>query len=176
MASLNTPIHVDDGFNEYESVPKRKKSTTSENSKSTSSSLAGSSNVLDNDPVDSSLHQLNVNRADLGGQYDEKPELELNSQINVLDYWSKISIRYREFSFLACDILAIPTSTVSSKLTFSMEKKVITSLRNSLKPKMVQAVVCFDDWIRTKGFSTEIDCNNDDDDEDDEDDDSSIPF
>ncbi|MBA0762972.1 hypothetical protein Gotri_012512 [Gossypium trilobum] len=30
MASLNTPIHVDDGFNEYESVPKRKKSTTSE--------------------------------------------------------------------------------------------------------------------------------------------------
>ncbi|MBA0762974.1 hypothetical protein Gotri_012512 [Gossypium trilobum] len=215
MASLNTPIHVDDGFNEYESVPKRKKSTTSEvwdemtnlecenkdelkaqcnhyfvqtnhsnfkllfdkyvkNSKSTSSSLAGSSNVLDNDPIDSSLHQLNVNRADLGGEYDEK--LELNSQINVLDYWSKISIRSREFSFLACDILAIPTSTVASESTFSMEKKVITSLRNSLKPKMVQAVVCFDEWIRTKGFSTEIDCNNDDDDEDDEDDDYSIPF
>ncbi|MBA0562509.1 hypothetical protein Golob_007546 [Gossypium lobatum] len=30
--------------------------------------------------------------ADLGGDYDEKPELELNSQIDVLDYWSKISI------------------------------------------------------------------------------------
>ncbi|MFQ6626010.1 hypothetical protein Gotur_004628, partial [Gossypium turneri] len=136
------------------------------NSKSTSSSLVRSSNVLDNDPVDSSLHQLNVNRADLGGEYDEsddykrylsesstksersymdiyleEPELELNSQINVLDYRSKISIRYREFSFLACDILAIPTSTVASESTFRMEKKVITSLRNSLKPKMVQAVV-----------------------------------
>ncbi|MFQ6626013.1 hypothetical protein Gotur_004628 [Gossypium turneri] len=92
--------------------------------------------------------------------YLEEPELELNSQINVLDYRSKISIRYREFSFLACDILAIPTSTVASESTFRMEKKVITSLRNSLKPKMVQ----------------EIDCNNDDDDENDEDDDSSIPF
>ncbi|MFQ6649604.1 hypothetical protein Gotur_022504 [Gossypium turneri] len=29
MASLNTPIHVDDGFNEYESVSKCQKSTTS---------------------------------------------------------------------------------------------------------------------------------------------------
>ncbi|MBA0645950.1 hypothetical protein Goklo_013976 [Gossypium klotzschianum] len=76
-----------------------------------SSSLAGSSNVSDNDHVDSSLHQLNVNRVDLERDYDEsddyrrylsksstksersqldiyleKPELELNSQIDVLDY------------------------------------------------------------------------------------------
>ncbi|MBA0610874.1 hypothetical protein Godav_011639, partial [Gossypium davidsonii] len=81
------------------------------NSKSMSSSLAGSSNVSDNDHVDSSLHQLNVNRVDLERDYDEsddyrrylsksstksersqldiyleKPELELNSQIDVLDY------------------------------------------------------------------------------------------
>ncbi|MBA0754670.1 hypothetical protein Gogos_020984 [Gossypium gossypioides] len=81
------------------------------NSKSMFSSLAGSSNVSDNDHVDSSLHQLNVNSVDLGGDYDEsddyrrylsesstksersqldiyleEPELELNSQIDVLDY------------------------------------------------------------------------------------------
>ncbi|MBA0814911.1 hypothetical protein Gohar_020708 [Gossypium harknessii] len=40
------------------------------NSKSTSSSLAKSTNVSDNDHVDSSLHQLNVNRVDSGGDYD----------------------------------------------------------------------------------------------------------
>ncbi|MBA0873416.1 hypothetical protein Goshw_001841, partial [Gossypium schwendimanii] len=28
-----------------------------------------SSNISDNDPIDSSLHQFNVNRADLGGDY-----------------------------------------------------------------------------------------------------------
>ncbi|MFQ6626408.1 hypothetical protein Gotur_005548 [Gossypium turneri] len=81
------------------------------NSKSISSSLARSSNVLDNDHVGSSLHQINVNRVDLGRDYDEsddyrrylsesstksersqldiyleEPELELNSQIDVLDY------------------------------------------------------------------------------------------
>ncbi|MFQ6649608.1 hypothetical protein Gotur_022504, partial [Gossypium turneri] len=85
------------------------------NSKSMSSSLARSFNVSDNVPVDSSLHQLNVNRVDLGREYDES----------------------------------------ASESTFSMVKKVITSLRSSLKPKTVQAVVCFDDWMRSKGFSTD---------------------
>ncbi|MBA0626110.1 hypothetical protein Godav_003835 [Gossypium davidsonii] len=44
------------------------------NFKSMSSSLAKSSNVSDNDPNDSSLHQLNVNRVDLGGYYDESDD------------------------------------------------------------------------------------------------------
>ncbi|MBA0820665.1 hypothetical protein Gohar_019408, partial [Gossypium harknessii] len=44
------------------------------NFKFTFSSLAESSNVSDNDPVDSSLHQLNVNKADLGGDYDESDD------------------------------------------------------------------------------------------------------
>ncbi|MFQ6626208.1 hypothetical protein Gotur_005617 [Gossypium turneri] len=126
MASSNTPIPVDDGFNEYESSLKCQKSTTSKvwdkmtklecenknelkaqcnhypryklnyvqycfttiygihaldfietilcnlrllfdeyvkKSKSTSSSLAGSSNVLDKNPVDSGLDEHNVNSA-----------------------------------------------------------------------------------------------------------------
>ncbi|KAG8490887.1 hypothetical protein CXB51_014711 [Gossypium anomalum] len=167
-------------------------------SKSTSSSLAGSSNVSDKNPVDSSLDEHNVNSADFGGDFDEsddykrylnesstrseksqldiyleEPELELNSQIDVLDYWSKSSVRYNELSLLARNLLAIPISTVASESAFSMGKKVITPLRSSLKPKMVQAVVCLDDWMRAKGFSTEIGCKND---EDDEDDVSSIAF
>ncbi|KAK5846259.1 hypothetical protein PVK06_002542 [Gossypium arboreum] len=81
------------------------------NSKSMSSSFAGSSNVSNNDHVDSSLHELNVNRVDLGEDYVESDdyrrylnesstksershldiyleelELELNYQIEVLDY------------------------------------------------------------------------------------------
>ncbi|MFQ6646336.1 hypothetical protein Gotur_020180, partial [Gossypium turneri] len=128
-------------------------------SKSTSSSLAGSSNVSDNNPVDSNLHQHNVNSADFGenlnesGDYKrylnesgtkseksqldiylEKPELELNSQIDVLDYWSKSSVQYDELSLLARDLLAIPILTVASELAFSMSKVVITPLRSSLKP------------------------------------------
>ncbi|TYH65772.1 hypothetical protein ES332_D06G078200v1 [Gossypium tomentosum] len=109
--------------------------------------------------------------------YLEEPELELNSEIDVLDYWSKSSVRYNELSLLAHDLLAIPISTVASESAFSMGKKVITLLRSSLKPKTVQAVVCLDDWMRAKGFSAEIGCKKDDDDDDnDEDDVSSVAF
>ncbi|TYG60684.1 hypothetical protein ES288_D07G086600v1 [Gossypium darwinii] len=175
-------------------------------SKSTSSSLGGSCNVSDKNPVDSGLDEHNDNSADFGGYFNEsddykrylnesstrseksqldiyleEPELELNSQIDVLDYWSKSLIQYNELSLLARDLLAIPISTVASKSAFSMGKKVITHLRSSLKPKTVQAVVCLDDWMRVKGFSAEIGCKkdneDDDDDEDDEDDDvSSVAF
>ncbi|MBA0645441.1 hypothetical protein Goklo_013543, partial [Gossypium klotzschianum] len=79
--------------------------------KSTSSSLVGRNLILSLLFNDSSLHQDNVNMADLGGDYDEgddykrylnesstkseksqldiyleELELELNSQINVSDY------------------------------------------------------------------------------------------
>ncbi|KAG8500584.1 hypothetical protein CXB51_004492 [Gossypium anomalum] len=160
-------------------------------SKSSSSSLARSSNVSDKNLADSSLDEHNVNSADFGGYFDEsddykwylnesstvseksqldiyleKPEFELNSQIDVLDYWSKISIRYNELSLLARDLLAILISTIAFESAFSMGKKVITPLRSSFKPKTVQAVVCLDDCMRAKGFSTKIGCKNDDDDED----------
>ncbi|MBA0632292.1 hypothetical protein Godav_001061 [Gossypium davidsonii] len=53
-------------------------------SKSMSSSLVGSSNVLDNNHVDSNLHQHNVNSADFGGDYNESDDYK--RQIDVLDY------------------------------------------------------------------------------------------
>ncbi|MBA0632166.1 hypothetical protein Godav_000960, partial [Gossypium davidsonii] len=112
-------------------------------SKFTYSSVVGSSNVPDNNPVGSSLHQYNVNNVDFGGDYDESDYYK--RQLDVLDYWSKSSVRYNEFSLLARDLLAISISTVASKLTFSMGKKVITPLRSSLKPKTIQAAICFDD-------------------------------
>ncbi|MBA0668064.1 hypothetical protein Goklo_001032, partial [Gossypium klotzschianum] len=112
-------------------------------SKSMSSSLVGSSNVLDNNHVDSNLHQHNVNSADFGGDYNESD-----------DYKRKSSIQHNELSILARDLLAIPISIVASESAFSMGKKVITPLRSSLKPKTVQAVAFFDDWMRAKGFST----------------------
>ncbi|KAL1082107.1 hypothetical protein V6Z11_D09G112900 [Gossypium hirsutum] len=115
MASSDTPIPVDNGFNEYESSLKRQKSTTSK-------------------------------------VWDEMTKLECENKNEL-----KAQCNH------------------SSESAFSMGKKVITPLRSSLKPKMVQAVVCLDDWTRAKGFSTKIGCKKDDDDDDD-DDVSSVAF
>ncbi|KAK8314015.1 hypothetical protein V6Z12_D01G145900 [Gossypium hirsutum] len=117
MASSNTPIPVDDGFNEYESALKCQKSTTSK--------------------VWDEMTKL-----------DCENKNELKAQCNH-----------------------------SSESAFSMDKKVITPLKSSLTPKTVQVVVCLDDWMRAKGFSTKIGCKKDDkDDEDNEDDVSSVAF
>ncbi|MBA0843375.1 hypothetical protein Goarm_000571 [Gossypium armourianum] len=86
--------------------------------------MAGIFNVLDNDPIDSSLHQLNVYRIYFGGDCDEKPEFELNRQINVLDYWSKCSIQYSELSFFARHLLKIPISIVASKTILEWGRKL----------------------------------------------------
>ncbi|KAK8280834.1 hypothetical protein V6Z12_D09G201700 [Gossypium hirsutum] len=150
-------------------------------SKSTSSSLAGSSNVSDKNPVDSSLDEHNVNSADFGGYFDESDdykqylnESSTRSEKSQLDFYleepelDKSSIRYNNLSLLARDLLVIPISTVASESTFSMGKKVTTPLRSSVKPKMVQAIVCLDDWMELMDFQQ--------DDEDDEDDVSSVAF
>ncbi|OMO93686.1 putative Zinc finger, BED-type [Corchorus olitorius] len=88
--------------------------------------------------------------------YLEERALDLNSDINILDYWSKSSIQYSELSLLARDLLAIPISTVAFESAFSMGKKMLNCLKSSLKPKTAQAVVCLDDWLRTRGFSAGV--------------------
>ncbi|TYI73131.1 hypothetical protein E1A91_D07G110000v1 [Gossypium mustelinum] len=117
-------------------------------SKSMSSSLAGSSNVSDKNPVDSGLDEHNDNSAYFRGYFDESDDYK--RYLNKSSTRSENSIRYNELSFLARDLLAIPISIVASESAFSMGKKVITPLRSSLKPKTVQAVVCLDDWMRAK--------------------------
>ncbi|MBA0762761.1 hypothetical protein Gotri_012332 [Gossypium trilobum] len=72
--------------------------------------------------------------------YLEELELELNSQIDVLDYWNKSSIQYNELSLLACDLLAILISTVAFESAFSMRKKVITPLMIHLSQKQFKSL------------------------------------
>ena len=49
---------------------------------------------------------------------------------------------------MACDILAIPITTVASEATFSARSRVIDTYRASLAPETVQALFCGGDWCR----------------------------
>ena len=61
-------------------------------------------------------------------------------------------MRYPELAAMAHDLLSIPVSTVASESTFSIGKKVVNPWRSSLKSKIVQALVCYKDWMRARGF------------------------
>ncbi|RYR40596.1 hypothetical protein Ahy_A09g046344 [Arachis hypogaea] len=55
---------------------------------------------------------------------------------------------------MARDILAIPVSTVASESAFSMGGRIIDQYRSSLTPKMVEALVCTEDWLKEDFFSS----------------------
>ncbi|CAN1787569.1 Putative AC transposase [Linum perenne] len=50
---------------------------------------------------------------------------------------------------LARDIFAIPIFSVAFEASFSTGVRVLNSFRNSLTPKMVEALVCSKDWLRS---------------------------
>lgn len=78
--------------------------------------------------------------------YLEEPGHDLNSDINVLEYWNNSSMRYPELAMMARDILTIPISSISPEASFNIEKRVLHLGQNSLNPKIIQALVCLSDW------------------------------
>lgn len=60
---------------------------------------------------------------------------------------------------MARDLLGVPISTVALESTFSTSGRILDAFRSSLTPRMVQAVVCAQDWLRShsKDVSVEED-------------------
>ena len=52
---------------------------------------------------------------------------------------------------MARDILTIPLSTVASESAFSVGGRVLDAFRSSLKPDIVEAVICLSDWLFRQG-------------------------
>lgn len=66
----------------------------------------------------------------------------------LLDYWKVNAHRFPVLAKMAKKFLAIPASSVSSKATVSTGGRILDDYRSSLRPDMVQALVCASSWIR----------------------------
>ena len=74
----------------------------------------------------------------------------MTSEFDILLWWKNNASRYAILSMIAKDILAIPVSTVASESTFSTSGRILDSFRSSLSPKMVEALVCTQSWLRVR--------------------------
>ncbi|KAH0634432.1 hypothetical protein KY290_037845 [Solanum tuberosum] len=78
-------------------------------------------------------------------------ENEVESKnFNILSWWKINSPRFPVLAEMARDVLAIPISSVASECAFSTGGRILDSFRSSLTPKLVQTLVCLQDWIRSE--------------------------
>ncbi|KAL0463943.1 UNVERIFIED_CONTAM: Zinc finger BED domain-containing protein RICESLEEPER 2 [Sesamum latifolium] len=95
-------------------------------------------------------------------QYLEEPLLPRVQDFDVLGWWKMNRSKYPTLSKLASDVLSIPLSTISAESVFDMREKKMDSYRSSLRPSILQALICSKDWLQHEssevplGISTEI--------------------
>ncbi|WVZ84013.1 hypothetical protein U9M48_031097 [Paspalum notatum var. saurae] len=106
--------------------------------------------------------------------YLGSPVMDLNVDLDILKFWSGMSSCYPNLATLACDILAIPISTVATKSVFTMGEKILNRRRSGVEPYLLMELICLHDWTCPKDrngitvFSIEWYCADDEEEEDDE--------
>ncbi|KAK3225636.1 hypothetical protein Dsin_005498 [Dipteronia sinensis] len=91
----------------------------------------------------------------------ERYLIEFNERIDdenfdLLNWWNVNSSKYKILSQIAKDVFAIPVSTVASESVFSTGGRVLDPFRSSLTPKMVEILVCLQNWLRYSNICLDI--------------------
>jgi hypothetical protein len=82
--------------------------------------------------------------------YLESPAMDLNTDLDILEFWSGMSKCYPNLANLARDILVVPISTVASKSAFNTQEKILNPRRGRLSPDLLEMLVCLHDWTCPK--------------------------
>ncbi|KAL6282829.1 hypothetical protein ACE6H2_013758 [Prunus campanulata] len=82
------------------------------------------------------------------------PLESIDDEFDILGWWRINGLKYPTLASIAKDVLAIPTSTIASESCFSTSGRVIDSFRSSLSPRMVEALICSQNWIRSEDISS----------------------
>jgi len=85
-----------------------------------------------------------------------EPRIKREENFDILDWWKGNSSRYKVLSNVARDLLAIPVSTVASESAFNTSGRVIDPFRSMLASTTVEALVCAQNWLRSKAISVDL--------------------
>lgn len=75
-----------------------------------------------------------------------------DKDFDVLKWWKLNSSRFLILSQIAKDVFAIPLTTVA---TFETEARVLDRFRRSFTPKMLEAIICAQNWLQSKPLLVE---------------------
>ncbi|XP_070017040.1 uncharacterized protein [Nicotiana sylvestris] len=64
--------------------------------------------------------------------------------------------RFPILAEMARDVLVVQVSSVASECAFSTGGRLLDPFRSSLTPKLVQALVCLQDWLRNENLKQPI--------------------
>ncbi|KAA0048411.1 transposase [Cucumis melo var. makuwa] len=88
--------------------------------------------------------------------YFLEANVRTEGDVDILQWWKMNSDQFEVLGRMARDILAIPVSTVASKLAFSTGGRVVDSSRCSLAPKIVDALICTQNWLNSDTIDLQI--------------------
>ncbi|XP_055960801.1 zinc finger BED domain-containing protein RICESLEEPER 2-like [Mercurialis annua] len=141
-------------FNDYEVIYKKEVATTATGGNGQSAEPVAQSSQANSVLKERFLQQM----LETGGvSGSKKNELEIylseavvanDASFDILRWWTLNSERFPVLSRMARDILAVQVSTVASESAFSTGGRVLDDFRSCLTPKIVEALVCIQDWLR----------------------------
>ncbi|XP_077222135.1 zinc finger BED domain-containing protein RICESLEEPER 2-like [Tasmannia lanceolata] len=79
-----------------------------------------------------------------------------SDKFDILAWWKLHSPRFPILLEMARSVLAVLISTVASESAFSTGGRVLDAFRSSLTPKIVQALICTQDWLRSISMSINV--------------------
>ncbi|KAH9703019.1 BED-type domain-containing protein [Citrus sinensis] len=80
-----------------------------------------------------------------------------DDSFDLLNWWKVNGGKYKVLSNIAKDILSIPISTVASESAFSTGGRILDPFRASLSPKMVESLICGQNWLCSSRIAVEED-------------------
>ena len=145
-------------FEEYKLMYQPKVNQTQGIQEDPASNITSSSSECSRKRSQSALGDRFIRHKMESGEVESKCELDIylkesvfvtkNDEFDILNWWKLNSSRFPILSQLARDVLAIPISTVASESTFSTGGRVLDAFRSSLTPKVVESLICAQNWLR----------------------------
>ncbi|WOG95631.1 hypothetical protein DCAR_0414957 [Daucus carota subsp. sativus] len=151
----DTKMVMKELFDEYKTTCQPK--NTQDNNQGKSSNKSSSTSTS---RTQSALGERFMTQKLESGEIESKCELDMylkesvyvtksDDEFDILKWWKVNSSRFPILSQLARDVLAIPISTVVSESAFSVGGRVLDLYRSSLSPKVVEGLLCAQDWLRS---------------------------